>query len=98
MGPLIQVSKAQGLDTPQSGPADWSRFGYDLQNTRFNARESNLGRENVGRLQLKWRFQADGVIQTTPTVIGDTLFFGSQSGSQYALETSTGEPRWRFSR
>ena len=26
-----QVSKAQGLDTPQSGPADWSRFGYDLQ-------------------------------------------------------------------
>ena len=96
MGPLIQVSRAQGLNIPQAGPADWPRFGYDLQNTRFNARESTLGRENVGRLQLKWRYQVDGVIQTTPSVIGDTLFFGSQSGSQYALETNTGEPRWRF--
>ena len=96
VGPLIKVSQAQGLSTPQGGPADWPRFGYDLHNTRFNARERTLGPENVGRLKLKWSFQADGVIQTTPTVIGDTLFFGTQSGTQYALETNTGEPKWRF--
>ncbi|MDA2934674.1 PQQ-binding-like beta-propeller repeat protein, partial [Acidobacteria bacterium AH-259-D05] len=96
MGPVAKVSKAYALNPPQAGPTDWPRFGYDLHNTRFNSLESRLGRENVSRLKLKWSFHADGVIQTTPTVIGDTLFFGSQSGHQYALETNTGEPRWKF--
>ncbi|MCZ6878347.1 MAG: PQQ-binding-like beta-propeller repeat protein, partial [Acidobacteria bacterium] len=93
MGPGNQAY-AQSL--PRPGPADWPRFGCDLQNTRFNARERTLGRDNVGRLKMKWSFQADGVIQTTPTVIGDTLFFGTQSGQEFALETQTGEPKWRF--
>ena len=97
MGPVGgKMSQAYGLNLPEPGPADWPRFGYDLQNTRFNARESRLGRDNVGRLKLKWSFQADGVIQTTPTVIGDTLFFGTQSGQEFALETRTGEPRLKF--
>ena len=51
-------SFAQGL--PQAGPADWPRFGYDLHNTRHNARETLLGRDNVSRLKLKWTFQAEG--------------------------------------
>lgn len=89
-------NQAYAQSLPRPGPADWPRFGYDLQNTRFNARESRLGRDNVGRLKMKWSFQADGVIQTTPTVIGDTLFFGTQSGQEFALETQTGEPKWRF--
>ena len=97
MGPVGgKMSQAYGQSLPVPGPADWPSFGYDLQNTRFNVRESRLGRDNVSRLKLKWSFQADGVIQTTPTVIGDTLFFGSQSGQEFALETRTGEPRWRF--
>ncbi len=39
---------AQGR--PQTGAADWPRFGCDPRNTRFNARETTLGRVNVGRL------------------------------------------------
>ena len=81
---------------PRAGPADWPRFGYDLHNTRHNARESILGRDNVSRLKPKWTFQAEAPIQTTPTVIGDTLFFGSHDGSQYALESATGRLKWRY--
>ncbi len=85
---------AQGL--PRPGPADWRRFGYDLHNTRFNARETVLGPDNVSRLKLKWTFQAEAQIQTTPTVIGDTLFFGAHDGYQYALESATGKLKWKF--
>lgn len=85
---------AQGL--PRPGAADWRRFGYDLHNTRFNARETVLGPDNVSRLKLKWTFQAEAQIQTTPTVIGDTLFFGAHDGYQYALESATGKLKWKF--
>lgn len=78
----------------ESGSADWPRFGYDLHNTRFNSKETQLGRENVGQLKLKWKFEIDAPIQTTPTVIGSTLYFGSLSGYQYALDSSTGTEKW----
>ena len=94
--PLWQFGMGQSSRVPQPGPADWPRFGYDLQNTRFNAKEKILGVENVGRLKLKWSAVSDGVIQTTPTVIGDTLFFGTQSGYEYAIETHTGERKWKL--
>jgi hypothetical protein len=38
MAGRADLSFAQGL--PQAGPADWPRFGYDLHNTRHNARET----------------------------------------------------------
>jgi len=81
---------------PNPGPADWPRFGCDLHNTRFNARETTLGRENVGRLKLKWTFEAQGRIQTCPTVIGDTLFFGSRDGYLYSLDSASGKLKWKF--
>ncbi len=85
---------AQGR--PQSGAADWPRFGCDPHNTRFNAGETTLGRENVGRLKLKWTFEAQGRIQTCPTVVGDTLFFGSRDGYLYSLDSATGKLKWKF--
>lgn len=75
---------------------DWLRFGYDLQNTRFNSKEDVLVRNNVERLKVKWTFESDAPIQTTPTVVGDTLYFGTLSGHQYALESSTGKVKWKY--
>jgi len=78
-----------------SGSSDWPRFGCDLRNSRFNSKETQLGRENVGQLDVKWTFETDAPIQTTPTVIGDTIYFGTLSGYQYALESATGAQKWR---
>ena len=70
-------SVALAAESPQPGSADWSRYGFDLHNTRFNGQENTLGRENVDRLKLKWRHQIGAPIQSTPLVIGDTLFVGA---------------------
>ena len=67
---------AQGR-LPVAGSSDWTRFAYDLHNTRFNARETTLNVGNVGRLKPKWRHEIGAPIQTSPTVVGDTLFIGS---------------------
>ena len=76
---------AQSMQLSSVSAEDWARFGYDLHNTRFNSAENLLGPDNVGRLKLNWKFNAQGVIQTTPIVVGDSVFFGSQSGHFYSL-------------
>ncbi len=89
---FTESTYAQRLTRP--GTADWPSFAWNIHNTRSNANEKTLGRDNVGRLKLRWSFRADGPIQTTPTVIGNTLFFGASSGHEYALDVPTGEKKW----
>ena len=96
-GSLLPWSRLQASPLPIPGAADWTRYGYDIHNTRFNVKEKTLGPDNVDRLKLKWQFPViDGwPIQTTPTVVGDTLFFGS-GGWYYALESATGKLKWKY--
>jgi hypothetical protein len=47
---MMAGQRAYAQSPPKPGPADWSRFGCDLHNTRFNGSEATLGPENVARL------------------------------------------------
>lgn len=76
------------------GPADWPRYGYDLQNSRFNRKEKTLGRKNVANLKLKWQSEPGGPIQTCATVIGDDLFYASWDHELRAVEATTGRLKW----
>ena len=45
--------------------------------------------------KVLWRFRA-GVIESSPLLIGDLLYFGSWDGKLYALDVKTRKPRWTF--
>jgi glucose dehydrogenase len=94
--PFVSLTTAAAATDPETGPADWPRFGYDLHNTRFNAREKQLGKANVGRLKPKWEFETGSPIQHTPAVVGNMLFFGTHGGDFYALDSRTGARRWHL--
>ena len=97
VGSLLPFGRLWAADEPPTpGESDWTRFGYDLHNTRFNAKEKIIGPNNVDRLKVKWQFDTldSWPVQTTPTVIGDTLFFGA-GGYYYGLESRTGKLKWR---
>ena len=87
---------AQGPVPVRTGSADWPRFGYDLHNTRFNAREKILSPSNVGRLKLKWSHEIGAPIQSAPVIIGNTLFTGAWDGCYYALDAQTGAQVWKY--
>ncbi|HKJ01479.1 MAG TPA: PQQ-binding-like beta-propeller repeat protein [Longimicrobiales bacterium] len=57
----------------------------------------------------KWRFETEGYaldssewgfdrrsIQSSPAVVGGTVYFGSRDGHVYAVDAATGAARWRF--
>jgi len=52
-----------------------------------------LSRENGTTV---WTFQAGGRIDSPPTVVGNTVYFGSRDGWVYALTAETGDLAWKF--
>lgn len=46
---------------------------------------------------LKWKFTTHGAVVSTPAVVGDTAYVGSNDHHLYALNVATGAVRWKFS-
>src|SRR6266566_9638104 len=67
---------------------------------------ANLERTGVYKTQsiqrlhgVEWKFKTEHVIEawfSSPTVSGDTVYFGSDDSYLYALNALTGELRWKF--
>jgi outer membrane protein assembly factor BamB len=49
-----------------------------------------------GEDRLRWSFSTGERVQSSPTVVGGTVFVGSYDGNVYALDASDGTERWRF--
>jgi len=45
---------------------------------------------------LRWRFQTEGNIASSPVVAGETVFVGSKDQCLYALAENSGTLRWKF--
>jgi quinoprotein glucose dehydrogenase len=57
-----------------------------------------INRGNVGRLREAWKFDSaeEGGLETSPIVVGRTLFAYTASQKVIALEASTGTLLWKF--
>jgi polyvinyl alcohol dehydrogenase (cytochrome) len=99
--PEVAVQRCEGSPAsagafPEPALAGW---GLTLENTRFvQAADAGLSREDVPELELKWAFAYPGATRarSQPTVVGDTVYVGSQSGEVYALDLEQGCARWIF--
>ena len=90
-----------------AGPiAGWPTWGGDAGGSRHSPL-TQITRENVGRLELAWRFRtgdvADAsrtrgksVFEATPILDGDTLYLCSPFNRVFALDAETGAQRWVF--
>jgi outer membrane protein assembly factor BamB len=77
-------------------------YNCDVVGSRHNAGETTLSKENVGRLEEKWRFPlkgADfqiGVIHATPVVVGGYVYFGTVNKAAFYKLTPDGKMQWKF--
>ncbi len=44
---------------------------------------------------LRWRFQTDGPVRSSPAVTATTVFIGSNDGHLYAIDRQSGTLRWK---
>jgi len=50
----------------------------------------------ISTAQLKWRFQTEGGIISSPAVADGVVYVGSSDNSLYAVDAAGGELKWRF--
>lgn len=97
--PLLQAGTrlAWGRDEASGRkPADWLRYGYDRNNSRFNAAERRLNPTNVGRLKLRWTTEGTGPTQNSPIIVGDRLCYTNWNHELRAVAADTGRLLWKF--
>jgi polyvinyl alcohol dehydrogenase (cytochrome) len=87
---------AQGstVDADAVGVADWTQYGHDLANARLNSHETQITHDTVARLTKSW--ERDGLVGVsgTPTISGNTVYFGDWKGMLHAADVATGRDRW----
>ncbi len=60
-------------------------------------RSSNYPTTGVPSLTgLKWKFETSKGIDSSPTVVGDTVYVGCDDGHMYALNKTDGSVKWSF--
>jgi quinoprotein glucose dehydrogenase len=85
---------------------EWRHWGGDAGGQKYSALKQ-IHRGNVGRLQVAWRYKtgeiADGknyvmrsAFETTPLVVGGTMYLTTPFNRVVALEAETGKELWSF--
>lgn len=90
------------LPAPDLQAQDWPMYNRDVLGSRHNAAESALDKNNVGRLEEKWRFPAAGsgqeigVIHATPIVVDGCVYFGTATDPAFYKLTPDGKLKWSY--
>ena len=75
-------------DTPAN---NWSQF-------RGNHQLTGASLSDVpGRLRPLWTYEAGDGIESSPAIVGGTVYVGSQKGELVALNLENGSVYWKYS-
>ena len=105
------VSRAEGQRRDAKGAAapaatDWPTYGHDHGGTRYSPL-TQITPGNVAQLQPAWVYHMKGSAganaaagfsagETTPLVIGGTMYVSTPYGRVVALDPTTGTEKWVF--
>lgn len=88
---LIVISLILHLNCGQKGESNMPMFRGNLQhNGVFHTRG---GDKLIGP---RWKFQAEGGVESSPVIVDDMVYFGSSGGYLYAVHAEMGQEIWKF--
>jgi polyvinyl alcohol dehydrogenase (cytochrome) len=79
-----------------AGQCDWPMFGHNLERTFNYPCTTTISPDTVDQLQQAWFLNTNDVVTATPAVFRGTAYVGDWSGRFYAIDTTSGQPRWTF--
>ena len=105
----IMALLACGLAIGQMGTAgaggagqEWLVAGHDPGAMRYSPLRQ-INRTNVARLERAWTYEVPTTpnswvqaFESTPLMIGDALYFATQTGMAISLDAETGKQMWTF--
>lgn len=93
-----QVSYQRLLNAPQD-PGNWLTYSGRYAGWRYSEL-SQINRENVKGLRLKWVYQmhTTRMVETTPLVVDGTMYFTEPPSNVIAVDAETGREFWHYRR
>jgi outer membrane protein assembly factor BamB len=73
---------------------DWPTYLHDPEHSAASA-DKILSPANASQLTRLWTFNTGDVVAPSPAIVGDTVYVGSWSGYEYALDANTGAMKWK---
>ncbi|MFC1949888.1 PQQ-binding-like beta-propeller repeat protein [Chloroflexota bacterium] len=58
--------------------------------------DEELLAKNARNYEVEWEFETGGEIQSSPAVVDNVVYVGSEDGRLYAIDATTGEKLWDF--
>jgi quinoprotein glucose dehydrogenase len=94
---VLAPAAARGAVSNSEKTVDWPVYGGQLANDHYSAL-AQINRQNVNELRRAWVFDTreKGALQTSPLVIGRTLYAYTSSQKVIALDAATGKLLWKF--
>src|ERR1700743_1744781 len=77
--------------------ADWPVYGGGPANQHYSSL-TQINRSNVNKLKVAWTYDTgeDGGLETSPLIVGHTLYAYTPSQKVIALDAVTGKLLWKF--
>ncbi len=75
----------------------WLSAGNGMTDDHWSPSEFILGRYTLPYLSARWVFTANGEVQSTPTVEGNTVYIADNGGTVWQLDAKTGKANWQAS-
>jgi polyvinyl alcohol dehydrogenase (cytochrome) len=91
---LIGSSLAGQDGTTSGGLGGWRIAGRDLDNSRNQATEHQIGPANASQLVPKWVFTTGSDVSATPTVAANSVYFPDWAGNLFAVRATNGQLLW----
>jgi outer membrane protein assembly factor BamB len=80
---------AIGPSSKQQDKGAWPMFRHDAQ-------RSSIGQVGPSNLSLLWKFPTNGAVTSSPSVVDNIVYFGSQDKNIYAVNAWSGTLVWNF--
>lgn len=103
MHTILLLSISAALSSPEctkptarAEAVEWTIWGGDVRNTRFQS--SSINARNASRLTLAWSYPLGDVAnaRSQPATFGGRLFVGSENGTVHAVDATEGCNLWTF--
>src|ERR687894_1143591 len=92
----VSSTLTSGASVETRNKNDWAFVNRDIYGTR-NSNQTIIGKDNVDKLDVKWRLFNDFEIQDPPIVIGNRGYVQDYAGNILAFDTRTGHLIWKVS-
>lgn len=94
---LVERDDSKYAQTSFLVRTDWAGFRGGPRHRGYNAFENVLSTSTVSGLDQAWLGATGGTVQSSPSVVGGTVYVGAGDGKLYTFDATTGAPGWTAS-